>query len=796
MLEADSASLSARADTILGIHRPQHAAHVRFVRAETWLRYALPALFATFLICLGTVATLLLQAQREDVIRSAITDVEAVTRLAAAAFSGVEIADDAKAADAHRNLGELLPPGLLRAGRRVLLVSPDDVIVAANPPLPGSRRTLTEHLGDMQALSILAERAGVMPVTLPDGSVVIAALRNLPAGRGQVAVLQPLSEITAGWATRMRNQAILLGAAALVIIGTGIAYALQTRRTYAVDRVCEQIKQRLDTALGRGRCGLWDWDIPRGRIYWSDSMYALLGYHREREFLSFGDVNALVHPDDGDLYSLARHLAASQSTVDHEFRVRGASGNWVWMRMRAEIVPDVADGGRHLVGIALDVTEQRTLAEHNATADMRLRDAVEAISEAFVLWDTGNRLVLCNSKFRHLHALSPEDAIPGKRYAEIMGRGVLPPVRRELRDLEPSGATARTFEAELTDGRWLQISERRTKDGGYVSVGTDITSLKRHQEQLVQSERELIETVRDLKRSRRTLELQTQQLADLAERYLDQKAQAEGANQAKSEFLANMSHELRTPLNAIMGFAELMESEVYGTLGSPRYTDYCRDIRSSGDYLLSVIDDILNMSRIEAQKVRLVPREIAVATAIEGSLKLVGEAARAKSLSIHVDVVEGLSVLADERALHQILTNLLQNAVKFTPSGDGRIIVKARPAGNDVNIFVEDTGIGIPKSALRRLGTPFQQVETNLTRSHKGSGLGLAIARSMAELHGGALRIRSQEGLGTIVMVRMPIPSPEHLQALSIEAAHETVASLRDAAGATPRQAAPEPEQV
>ncbi|GJD72442.1 PAS domain-containing sensor histidine kinase [Methylobacterium goesingense] len=787
MLEADSASLSARADTILGIHRPQHSTHVRFVRAETWLRFALPALFATFLICLAVVATLLLQTQREDVIRSAVTDVDALTRLAAAAFSSVEIADEVKGAEAHQTLRTLLPPGLLHAGRRILLIAPDDSIVAANPPLPGPRRTLTEHLGEMQALSTLGERAGVMTVTLADGSTAVAALRSLPGGRGQVAVLQPLEDITASWGLRARNQAILLGAAALVIIGTGIAYALQTNRAHAVDRVCEQIKQRLDTALGRGRCGLWDWDIPRGRIYWSDSMYALLGYHREREFLSFGDVNALVHPDDGDLYSLARHLAASQSTVDHEFRVRGATGNWVWMRMRAEIVPDTIDGGRHLVGIALDVTEQRNLAELNATADMRLRDAVEAISEAFVLWDTGNRLVLCNSKFRHLHALSPDDAIPGRRYAEIMGRGVLPPVRRELRDLEPSGATARTFEAELTDGRWLQISERRTKDGGYVSVGTDITNLKRHQEQLVKSEGELIETVRDLKRSRRTLELQTQQLADLAERYLDQKAQAESANQTKSEFLANMSHELRTPLNAIIGFAELMESEVYGSLGSPRYTDYCRDIRTSGDYLLSVIDDILHMSRIEAHRVKLAPREIPVATAIEGALKLVGEAARAKSLSIHVDVVEALPVLADERALHQILSNLLQNAVKFTPSGNGRIIVKARPAGDSVHVFVEDTGIGIPKSALRRLGAPFQQVETNLTRSHKGSGLGLAIARSMAELHGGALRIRSQEGLGTIVMVRLPAPTPEHRQALSTEAAQETVASLRDAAGATVR---------
>ncbi|SFG90218.1 PAS domain-containing sensor histidine kinase [Methylobacterium gossipiicola] len=773
MLEADSASLSARADTILGIHRPQTPTHIRFVRAETWLRVALPALLTAFLVCLATVEGLHLSTQRQESIRHAATDIEAMARLVAAAI-GQGAATQGELKD---RLAGLLPHSGIMDRRQILVLDADSTIVASTPPLSGERMNLGE-IGDLQALVILRERAGVMAITLADGSPALAALRSLPGAQGQVVVLQSLAAVTAAWTAQTRNHVILLSAAALVIIGTGIAYVLQTRRAYAVDRVCEQIKQRLDTALGRGRCGLWDWDIPRGRIYWSDSMYALLGYRREREFLSFGDVNALVHPDDGDLYSLARHLAASQSTVDHEFRIRSASGVWLWMRMRAEIVTDTVMGGRHLVGIALDVTEQRTLAELNATADMRLRDAVEAISEAFVLWDTSNRLVLCNSKFRDLHALGPDVAVPGRRYAEIMGRGVLPSIRREMRELEHAGATARTFEAELTDGRWLQISERRTKDGGYVSVGTDITSLKRHQEQLVASERELIATVRDLKRSRRTLELQTQQLADLAERYLDQKAQAETANQAKSEFLANMSHELRTPLNAIMGFAELMQTGVYGALGSPRYTEYCQDIRTSGHYLLSVIDDILNMSRIESHRVKLVRREIALPAAIEAALKLVAEPARAKAQTIQVDLVAGLSLMVDERALHQILLNLLQNAVKFTPEGDGRIIVKARPSGDSVNIFIEDSGIGIPKAALRRLGTPFQQVETNLTRTYQGSGLGLAIARSMAELHGGSLRLRSQEGLGTIVLVRLPAPTPERLRDAAIEASQTAIAAL------------------
>ena len=345
----------------------------------------------------------------------------------------------------------------------------------------------------------------------------------------------------------------------------------------------------------------------------------------------------------------------------------------------------------------------------------------------------------------------------GRCYADVMAEGRPPEVQHQIVREERQDAGARTFEARLEDGRWLQINERRTKDGGYVSVGTDITALKRHEQRLVESEKQLIATVLDLKQSRQKLEAQTHQLADLAERYLDQKAQAETANRAKSEFLANMSHELRTPLNAIIGFAEVMESGIFGALGSGKYEEYCRDIRSSGQYLLSVINDILDMSRIEAGRVSLTKRPVDVKESIERALRLVGEQVRAKDLTVTVDVTpEDMTVQADERGLHQILLNLLQNATKFTPEG-GCITVRTRPAVGAINIYVEDNGIGIPQHALHKLGRPFEQVETEFSKSYKGSGLGLAIARSLAELHGGSLRIKSQEDVGTIVLVHLPL---------------------------------------
>ena len=783
MPEADSASFSAcvRADTILGVRRPGSASHARLKRVETWLNYAVPALLTTFLICLAGTFALQSRAQRDDLTREALVDIATLARVTAAALSV-----EADALASPDGLQRLLPQNPERR-RQVLVIGRDDKILAAHPPVPGIA-TFGRYLGEDEPLVILGEAAGPMNVRLASGEPAIGAVHRLAHGAGRVAILEPRAELQAAWWQGLRHEAILLAAVAIVIIGLGCAYGLQTRRAQAADRVCEQVRQRLDTALGRGRCGLWDWDIARGTIFWSDSMYALLGYTPGRNQLSFGDVNALVHPDDGDLYALARQLAASQSSVDHEFRIRGANQDWIWLRTRAEIVSDATDGGRHLVGIAVDVTEQHRLAETTATADLRLRDAVEAISEAFVLWDDSNRLVLCNSKFRNLHALSVEDATPGRRYHEVMGRGELPPVRREMPDVGRLTATARTFEVELIDGRWLQVSERRTKDGGYVSVGTDITSLKRHQDRLVASERELIETVKDLKISRRDLELQTQQLADLAESHIDQYARAESANRAKSEFLANMSHELRTPLNAIMGFADLMQSEVFGSLGSPRYAEYCRDILQSGGYLLSVIDDILHMARIEAKRVVLNCRDLPVEAAVAGAVERVGEEARIKRIDLQVALQPGLRLMADETAFQQILGNLISNAVKFSHAG-GRVTVRGRACGGHVHLFVADDGIGIPREALGTLGRPFEQVEGNLTRTYNGSGLGLAIARSSAELHGGAVRIRSEENVGTVVMLRMPAATPERVDAAARDAREETVDFLRKSAGAGPRPA-------
>jgi two-component system cell cycle sensor histidine kinase PleC len=524
--------------------------------------------------------------------------------------------------------------------------------------------------------------------------------------------------------------------------------------------IYDTVRSRIDTALNRGRCGLWDWDLARGRIFWSHSMFAILGLSAKDDLMTFGEVNRLVHPDDIKLYAVAAQLAdAKASAIDHEFRMLHANGKWVWLRARCEMVQQDGEPGLHLIGIAVDITEQKTLVEKTAAADLRLRDAIETIPEAFVLWDADNRLVLCNSNFQQLHNLPDATIAAGTSYEEVVTAGRKHVIRTKLTNDGPTVPGARTFEAQLDNGHWLHISERRTKDGGYVSVGTDITPLKLNEKKLMDSEQRLIATISDLRSSQQKLEFQTQQLTDMAEKYAEEKNRAEEANQTKSKFLANMSHELRTPLNAIIGFSEIMESGMFGALGADKYHEYCRDIRTSGQYLLDVINDILDMSRIEAGRLKLDLERVELDPVLADALRVVSAKAQDKRLKVTSDIDADVHFKADRRAIKQIALNLLSNAVKFTPE-KGRILVRGRLAGGSVYVAIKDTGIGIARDALKKLGRPFEQVESQLTKTHHGSGLGLAIAKSLVEMHGGAMRIASKPGHGTIVAVRLPLAGP------------------------------------
>ena len=233
--------------------------------------------------------------------------------------------------------------------------------------------------------------------------------------------------------------------------------------------------------------------------------------------------------------------------------------------------------------------------------------------------------------------------------------------------------------------------------------------------------------------------------------------EAESASRAKTQFLANMSHELRTPLNAIIGFSEILNRELYGRLGEDRYRDYARLIQESGEHLLSVVNGILDMSKIEAGKFTIVVEPFDVADLVQSSCELMRHGAEQRSVSLETDVAVGLpELVADKRVCKQMLLNLLSNAIKFTEA-EGRITVGARRTGELIEIVVADDGIGIADEDLAKLGKPFVQAESSYDRSYEGAGLGLSVVKGLARLHGGELDLQSELGRGTTATIRLPV---------------------------------------
>jgi two-component system, cell cycle sensor histidine kinase PleC len=760
------ARASSSTDSIKGLAQSlAKPAYRRLLIAEPALRRAVPLLIITFLVTMAIGTGVQIFDHRRQAIVSATDEIELLADHLALRFDRAS-ADAAGAADARRRAQEVMAAAVERYGAysSILVSDLEGTVVLAAPDGAAKGHLLIDVLGPDQPLTTFAASAGVLETPLSDGTAAIVTVRNLRAPLGQIAIVEAKARALSPWRSDTALTVTLSTTTGFVVLILGFAFHWQSTRAREADVIHELVRRRVDTALNRGRCGLWDWDLARGRIFWSHSMFAILGLAPRDQLLNFGEVNDLVHRDDVTLYELANQVAEGRTqSVDREFRMHHAHGHWVWLRVRCEITRQPDEPGFHLIGIAVDVSEQKTLAAQTAAADVRLRDAIETIPEAFVLWDAENRLVLCNSNFQALHNLPDEAIAAGVPYERIIAAERKPTMHAKVTS-EAAGEAgilvndpgARTFEAQLDDGRWLHVSERRTKDGGYVSVGTDITAIKRHEARLVDSEQRLIATVKDLRISQQALEIQAQQLAELADKYAEEKTRAEEANHAKSTFLASMSHELRTPLNAIIGFSEIMEARMFGPLGAAKYDEYCRDIKRSGQFLLEVINDVLDMARIEAGRIRLDFEEFDAGDVVAEAMRVVSGRAASKRLEMITDMAPRITLWADKRALKQIGINLLSNAVKFTPEG-GRVRVRARIHRDSVAFAFEDNGIGIPREALKTLGRPFEQVESPLTKTHQGSGLGLAIAKSLAELHGGALRVRSTLGRGTVVLLRLPL---------------------------------------
>jgi two-component system cell cycle sensor histidine kinase PleC len=606
----------------------------------------------------------------------------------------------------------------------------------------------------------MPQRRSQSPSGLPaDAARAAAWLAALGCGAGQAEAAELQRTSSDMLAT------LLVG----LFLGAMIMLLLTRSRHAALMRSTGELRDGTELLLRDGGAALLYWNLARGELCWSESFFAMIQRRMPDGPMPYRHMRELLHPDD-DLYgTVDGHIRGEDETVRVCFRLRaGEENGWKWFDLRGRIRRTGEHGAPVLVAVVTDVTVDREREKENIDTAARLRDSIEAISESFVLWDSLDRLVVCNRKFKAIYKIPMRVLAPGTTYREIAAAAREPLLQGPRLPSGEAKDGSIAHEAQAGEDCWLHIGERRTKDGGFVSVGTDITALKQSEQRLSEREFELRQTVADLVASRHALEAQARQLIELTGKYAAEKERAEAANRAKSEFLANISHELRTPLNAIIGFSEMMHQQMFGPIGRPKYLEYAQDISQSGQYLLEVINDILDMSKIEAGRMALAMETLSIAEIVADSIRVVQQSAQDRNIRLETQGSPGLELQGDRRALKQVLINLLSNAVKFTPVG-GAVTLRTYRYRGSVRIAISDTGVGIPRNEIGKLGRPFEQVENQFTKGHKGTGLGLAISRSIIELHGGRLEIKSRLGEGTTVTCILP--ATQDTRALDHEAA-------------------------
>jgi signal transduction histidine kinase/DNA-binding response OmpR family regulator len=415
------------------------------------------------------------------------------------------------------------------------------------------------------------------------------------------------------------------------------------------------------------------------------------------------------------------------------------------------------DSDRALLERSLELSskEMSDARDEAGAARRRLTDALESISEGFFIYDADDRMVLCNSRYRELYPGMADVYRPGLEFEEmvrtVVERGIVADTvqrpqewieRRLAQHRNPSGPILHP----QSDGRWIQINERKTQDGGTVGVFTDVTELKKREAEVAAARDEAMQ-----------------------------------ATQAKSQFLASMSHELRTPLNAIIGYSEMLHEEAEN-LGQDAFLPDLEKIQGAGRHLLGLINNILDLSKIEAGKMDVLIADFEV-TALVAEVQSVIQPLMAKNANrLEVDCSPDLGVMrSDQTKLRQNLFNLLSNAAKFTEQGTITLAARRfiRDHGDWLEFKVSDTGIGMTEAQLGKLFQAFAQAEAWTSRDYGGTGLGLAITKQFCKILGGDVAVESTPGQGSTFTIRLPATGPEEANAEVAESPSRSAPAVR-----------------
>ena len=484
--------------------------------------------------------------------------------------------------------------------------------------------------------------------------------------------------------------------------------------------------------------GYWRYDIATQRSAWSPGMYKLLGVDPQTQ--APDSEWLLSHVTDEDRRKVNAAIEAAimaKSAFYYRTHSKDPTERVQIVDTHGEV--EFGDDGNvvAVLGVCNDVTKEVVAETARMRAERRYRLMAEEASDAILLYAPGGRIVFTSSALERITGRGSHEIEEG-RFVRLVHPADIEEANKVRSRPPPNQTLTACYRLLHRDGHyvWLEVTIRGVYDdvtGEYLNT---------------------IAVLRDIS-ERKVQELEMRSARDNAEQ----------ASRAKSVFLANMSHELRTPLNAIIGFTDIMRHEMFGKLGHERYSEYATLIHDSGQLLLDLISDLLDMAKIEAGKLKLFYETVNLEDTIADCVRLVQGRALANNIDVKMVMeTSGLTVEADRRALKQVILNLLSNAVKFTFSG-GHVTVTARCSDGNIVICVHDDGIGISKNDLPRLGRAFEQVVADPMLAKAGTGLGLALVNALIQQHSGSFRIESEEGFGTEATVELPQRQPERVAA-------------------------------
>jgi PAS domain S-box-containing protein len=499
-----------------------------------------------------------------------------------------------------------------------------------------------------------------------------------------------------------------------------------------VETALRKSQRYLERAQEIARLGSWVYTLDGSEpMLWSKETYRILGLKPDaydgnpETFFSF------THPEDRDKVSQARQLAIQGEAayhLDHRVVLRDGSARWV--HEEAVVERDPSGKPRRMVGAVMDITDRKESEEELRRSETMFARLAECGVIGILICDGTGCIQDANETVLKMLGYSRGELLGNVKLSQLTPTEWWPIDELVLEQLKTKGS------APFWEKEFLR------KDGSRVPVLIGMAMLDPLQR--INFVLDITERKRLEKEQRKSLQLQ------------EQTALAEEANQFKSKFLANMSHELRTPLNAVIGFSELLDQEIFGPL-LPRQKEYVQNILASGQHLLSLVNDVLDISKVEAGRMELVREWTSLATVTESVDRILQSLARKKRVTLKLSLPEDLpDVFIDPIRMKQVLYNLLANGIKFTPEG-GVVGLSVHLEGSQLHLSVDDTGIGIQEDQLSRLFRPFEQIRNGAGGENEGTGLGLALTKSLVELHGGTISVRSEVGKGSSFQVSLPM---------------------------------------